>query len=123
MELSDPRVAPGAWGGGMFPEQWYGTLTNGWTFYFRMRHSCAQLKVGPPGTPFRDMPLADPNFNWDEYMAAQDRGEEYPYTFFMEPIGRADVYDLDEDVGFFKDQVDRDTTFTNCLDQIWDRME
>lgn len=115
--LSDPRVVSSE-GGGMCPEQHFGTLTDGSVFYFRLRFGTVTLKVGPPGTAIEELPLIHPGWNLEEAMAAREAGQEYP-SMFMGPVGEVDAYPDDPYAGFFDSAKDRDSAFTTCLDQIW----
>lgn len=115
--LNDPRVVKSS-GGGMCPEQHWGTLTDGSVFYYRMRFGWAQVHVGPPGTDEADLPLVNPAWNREEADAAYEAGRDY-ISFRLEPIGEVHAYPDDDLIGFFLTQEDRDRVFTACLDQIW----
>jgi len=115
--VNHPRVIESE-GGGVCPEQHWGTLDDGTVFYFRLRHGQARLHVGPPGTPMEEMPLTNPEFSWVEFDAAWERGEadQYPHRLFRDPIGFVDVYE--EDWGWFETDEERVSTFGECLQQI-----
>lgn len=113
--IKHPRVQDSS-GGGMCPEQHWGTLDDGRVFYFRLRHGWARLNLGPPGTPLENMPLPNPRFNWAEFAAAYDRGENYPQTMFMDPAGYMEI--TEEDRGWFEDDAERINTFDACLRQV-----
>jgi hypothetical protein len=115
--LNDPRVTS-SYGGGMYPEQHWGTLTDGSVFYFRMRHGWAELHVGPPGTNEGDVPRVNPLWNREEAQRAHQQGHQY-HMFWMEPVGEDHAYPDEEFAGLFDSQEDRDASFTRCLDQIW----
>lgn len=112
--LSDPRVVKSQ-GGGMCPEQHWGELTNGWSFYFRLRHGGAQLHVGPPGTDAGELPRINPEF--DETLTGQS---SWP-SLYLEPF-TTDVPYPGTDLGVWLSDEDRDEWFTRCLDRVWGAM-
>jgi hypothetical protein len=84
-----------------------------------MRSGCAQLRVGPCGTPEEDLPLINPIFNWENSKRAYESGTEYRLIFFAGPIGYVDVCGSNDPYrGFFADDEERQRIFTECLDQI-----
>lgn len=121
VSIRHPRVVESE-GGGVCPEQHWGTLDDGRVFYFRIRHGYARLHLGPPGTSHDDMPLVNPEFSWVEFNDAWERGEgdQYPHHLFAEPIGAVEVYS--EDWGWFETDEDRTNTFTECLWQIEEKL-
>lgn len=115
--INDPRVVESS-GGGISPEQHFGTLTDGSVFYLRMRWGWAELKVGPPGTDKSDLPLVNPDWNRQDAEAAYDAGRVY-LSFFLGPMAEVHVYPDREYAGCFDSDADRDQAFKTCLDRIW----
>lgn len=112
VSIQDPR-AVFSYGGGMCPEQHWGRLADGRTFYFRFRGGWSELRVGPWWTPEEEMCQLNPLFEW----AQMDEG--LPYKFFAGPTGGVDVCGADDPYrGWFQDEEERQRTFTSCLDQI-----
>lgn len=120
--INDPRVKEAS-GGGLCPVQWFGTLTNGWVFYYRMRHGWADVHVGPPGTSKDELPLINPNWIQEDFDQAYAQGEEYRHSFWAGPVASVNAYPGDPLIGYFESDEDLNRVFTECLDQIWDQME
>lgn len=116
--ITDGRVSE-SWGGGLCPEQHWGVLLDGQTFYFRMRHATATLCLGPIGSdPNTDLPMVNPAFVMEDFDAAYIAGVEYPHTFFLGPRPDVVVYPDDEWIGCFETDEDRQRTFTLLLNEL-----
>lgn len=103
----------------MCPVQHWGTLSNGWKFYFRFRHNNARLNVAPPETPMEDMPAYNPAWSYQDFAAAFDAGKEYTVPRCLYPEGYVeDLYPHDPLVGFFKTEDDLNQTFATCFEQV-----
>lgn len=108
-----PRVARSD-GGGLCPEQHYGVLTDGRSFYFRYRHGSASLQVldRPPGV--YDLPVVNPFFDREACHIAAEAGTEYTGPpFWAEPVVWVPV--SEEDDGFFQDDGEKLDTFSRLL--------
>lgn len=120
VSIQDPR-AVFSYGGGMCPEQHWGRLADGRTFYFRFRGGGAELRVGPWWTPDEKLPMSNPLFDWELFNQSLKGEAEYalPYIFFAGPIGAVNVcYEDDPYRGWFKNDEERQRTFTRCLDDV-----
>lgn len=138
--ITDPRVVS-SYGGGMFPEQHWGTLTNGVPFYFRMRHNSATLKIGPVGASPDHVPFYNPEYvpptltekDKEELRAKGLTDEQIEYGesyvrieaafdpdsgYFWGPVGVVTPYEEEGDQGSFYDDETRQRAFTECLNQI-----
>lgn len=108
-----------AGGGGMCPVQHWGTFCNGWKFYFRFRTNYARLNVAPPGTDMANVPLPNPDWNFEAFKAAAEAGKPWPTTMWWGPVGEVDqLYPQDPLAGFFKTEEDLQKTFEICFEQI-----
>jgi len=116
--ITDHRVEA-SYGGGICPEQHWGILTDGRSFYYRMRHGSASLCLGPVGSdPGKDLPAVNPDWVRADFDAAYDAGKEYPHSFFLGPRPYLEVYPDDPLVGWFETDEDRQDTFTKLLNEI-----
>lgn len=118
--LSDPRVAS-SHGGGWCPVQHWGVLTDGRVFYFRYRHGCASVALGPDWFEAEFLPAFDPRTTMEEWnvaYAAGARDGDLPNLWLSKAFG---FQVTEEDDGFFDSQEDLDETFTKCLDLCWDK--
>lgn len=108
-----PRVVQSD-GGGVCPEQHYGVLADGRSFYLRYRHGSASLQVldRPPGV--YDLPVVNPFFDREACNAAAAAGVEYTGPpFWAEPTVWVSV--SEEDDGYFQDGAEKLDTFSQLL--------
>lgn len=108
-----------AGGGGACPVQYWGTLVNGWKFYFRFRSNYARLNVAPPETPMKEVPVYNPAWSAQDCSTAIDAGQEYTVPVFLWPEGKIDeVYPHDPLAGYFRTEEDLQKTFAACFEQV-----
>jgi hypothetical protein len=126
--IDDPRVVEAA-GGGIAPEQHYGTLTNGDRFYLRTRHGYAQLHVASAelcekhgesswiaASHTKYPPLSNPEYDFDAAVAARNAGVEY-MPFWIDRVAEEEL--PDGDYGAYDSRENRNASFKRLLDQLW----
>lgn len=114
--IRHPRVQSSD-GGGLCPEQHYGVLTDGRTFYFRYRHGEASLQVLHRPEGVCDLPVTNPEFDREAFKVAINNSQDYAGPpFWAQP--KVWVTVSEEDDGYFQDDEEKEDTFTRLMELI-----